>query len=305
MIDISAIKTGTFHLYAPIESGDSLAFAQGLSQFSGDITMRINSPGGLVSEGIAIFNLAIASGRKVNVHIDGIAGSIASVIAMAGDEIAIAENAFFFLHDPLNFSGGNAEELRRQADELDLIRPALVSAYMRHANDETKVKELMESESYVSASEALALGLASSITNVSAMAALHSGKMPKLSALMLSACAKYLPEPTAGAGNPKHKTTMSEQTPADHSAIIAALTEKVDALTAKLEALVASANNQPAPDVVAELRAKIVALESRPVGHAMKPDAKPKTPADIRAEFHAERDPMVKARIFAENRNAF
>lgn len=97
-----------------------------------DLVVRINSPGGYVMEGLAIFNALAAAktaGRKVTVHIDGLAASMASVIAMAGDEIIMADNALMMIHNPWDVAIGDARELRAAADTLDVIRDQLVRIY--------------------------------------------------------------------------------------------------------------------------------------------------------------------------------
>ena len=117
----------------------------------------INSPGGAVFAGIAIFNmLRRYEGRKV-VHIDGIAASIASVIAMAGDEIVMPENTELMIHLPSAIVSGNAEELRGMAEALDRVTEAIMATYtarLKLPEDAEKVKELMEKETYLSAKEA-------------------------------------------------------------------------------------------------------------------------------------------------------
>lgn len=97
------------------------AFTDELKRFAAAKTLqvRINSPGGDVFEGLAIHNaLARHPARKV-VTIDGIAASIASVVAMAGDEIVMPENAMLMLHNPSGAVIGGAREMRQMADALD------------------------------------------------------------------------------------------------------------------------------------------------------------------------------------------
>ena len=120
----------------------------------------INSPGGAVFAGIAIFNmLRRYEGRKV-VHVDGVAASIASVIAMAGDEIVMPENTELMIHLPSAYAAGNAEELRGMAEALDRVTEAIMATYtarLRSPEDAEKVRWLMEKETYLSAKEAAAL----------------------------------------------------------------------------------------------------------------------------------------------------
>src|SRR5690606_25494897 len=90
------------------------------------IDVRINSVGGSVFEGNAIYNALARHPAHVDVYIDGIAASIASVIAMAGDKIYIAANAHVMIHNPHGVVWGEAGDMRRMADTLDKIRGSLV-----------------------------------------------------------------------------------------------------------------------------------------------------------------------------------
>lgn len=93
------------------------------------ITLRINSYGGSVPDGLAIYNALKRHRAPVAVHIDGVAISCASYIAMAGDTVTMAKNAQMMIHAPWSFAGGNAVELREQADVLDRYAKAMASAY--------------------------------------------------------------------------------------------------------------------------------------------------------------------------------
>lgn len=136
------------------------------------IYVRINSEGGSVFDGIAIYNTLIANKAKVTVDIDGLAASIASIIAMAGDTIRMANNALFMVHDPWTFAMGSADELRDQADLLDKVRDQLVTTYVsRSSIDADKVSALMADETWMSSQEALDHGLIDEVTEEIKMAA--------------------------------------------------------------------------------------------------------------------------------------
>ena len=136
------------------------------------ISVRINSPGGDVSEGVAIYTLLKNYDAPVTVYVDGMAGSMASVIAMAGDTVRIGETAFFFIHDPLyQHTSGDAEELRELAEDLDKIASSMVSAYTRKTGQsEEKIKELMSGDTLLTAQEAVDLGFADEIQEESIQA---------------------------------------------------------------------------------------------------------------------------------------
>lgn len=121
------------------------------------LNVYINSGGGSVFAGIAIYNMLKRHSGKVVVHIDSVAASIASVIALAGDEIHIPENAFMFIHKPWNRVEGNADELRAEADALDKIQDAVMTIYSEHLNnsdDAEIIREMVNKETWLTGSEA-------------------------------------------------------------------------------------------------------------------------------------------------------
>lgn len=129
-----------------------------------NIDLRINSMGGSVFEGLTIYNLLRDNGARVNTHIDGMAASIASVIAMAGDTVSIAENAFVMIHKPWAPAMGDADEHRSLADQLDKVEGSIANAYQRHSKESPEViQEKMAAETWFDAQEALAFGLATEI----------------------------------------------------------------------------------------------------------------------------------------------
>lgn len=122
-----------------------------------DIDIHINSYGGDVFAGFAICNMLRSCSGKKTVYIDGIAASIASVIAMAGDEIIMPENAYMMIHKSWTYSVGNADDLRALADTMDKFDAGIVATYMTRVAEgvtEGKLLELMEAETWLTASEA-------------------------------------------------------------------------------------------------------------------------------------------------------
>lgn len=139
-----------------------------------NINLHINSPGGSVFEGIAIYNMLKQSPAHVNVYVDGLAASIASVIAMSGDAIFMPSNAMMMIHNPWTFAMGNANELRKQADDLDHITQASVQTYLDKAGDkldEATLKDLMDNETWLTAQEAVDYGLADEVMQANQAAA--------------------------------------------------------------------------------------------------------------------------------------
>ncbi len=139
-----------------------------ISHAPDDITVRINSLGGLVFDGFAIFNALKQSPRRVIVHIDGVAGSIASIIAMAGDEIIMAENAVMMIHKPSDGTYGVATELRSTADRLDMLQAQLVNIYaQRTGMSADELNPLLDAETWLTAAEALDMNFIDRIAGAS------------------------------------------------------------------------------------------------------------------------------------------
>ena len=156
------------------------AFGAGSKQFLGDIGklsgqhihLRINSPGGSVVEGTAIYNALRRHKGGVTVHIDALAASMASVIAMAGAPVLIADNALLMIHNPWTVSMGGSEDLRKEADLLDMLKVNLRNAYVRKTGlGETEIQDMMDKETWLDAVDAVALGFADAIEEGVAAAA--------------------------------------------------------------------------------------------------------------------------------------
>jgi ATP-dependent Clp endopeptidase proteolytic subunit ClpP len=172
-------KTGddetTIHLYDEVGAfgAGSKDFLADLAKLEGQhIHLRINSPGGSVVEGTAIYNSLRRHKGGVTVHIDALAASMASVIAMAGAPVYIADNALMMIHNPWTVSMGDSDQLRREADLLDKLKSTLVNAYKRKSGlDEEEIEEMMNKETWLDAVEAVALGFADAIEEGVAAAA--------------------------------------------------------------------------------------------------------------------------------------
>lgn len=126
-----------------------------------EIKVRINSPGGAVSDGVAIYNALKAHGARIMVEVEGLAASIASIIAMAGDEISMGDGALMMIHSPWTFAMGDAEAMRQTADVLDKFEDALLDIYVgRSGQDRSSLKALLKAETWLNGAEAVELGLA-------------------------------------------------------------------------------------------------------------------------------------------------
>lgn len=142
------------------------------------LNLRISSLGGDVNEGLAIYRRLVDHPAKVITHIDGWAASIASVIAMAGNEIRIAEAGAVMIHDAWAVAGGNAEIFRAMADRLDANSAAIADVYVaRTANDAGKVRDWMKAETWFYGQEAVEAGFAESVVDNLRVAARYDPAM--------------------------------------------------------------------------------------------------------------------------------
>ena len=140
------------------------------------INLRIHSPGGDVFEGIAIYNLLRNHPADITVYIDGVAASMASVVAMAGDRVVMPENAMMMIHKPWGISGGNAGDMRDYADLLDKVETVLIPAYARKTGKSAQeIAAMLEDETWMDGKECLKHGFADELLpSVTAMARIES-----------------------------------------------------------------------------------------------------------------------------------
>jgi ATP-dependent Clp endopeptidase proteolytic subunit ClpP len=137
-----------------------------------DLTLRINSPGGSVFDGVAIYNALQRHEGRVTVLVDGLAASIASMIAMAGDEVVMPANAMLMIHDPSGLVMGTAADMRSMAEALDKMKAGMVGAYRtKSGREHAEIEALMQAETWLTAEEAVELGLADRIDEPVRMAA--------------------------------------------------------------------------------------------------------------------------------------
>lgn len=128
------------------------------------INVHINSCGGDVSEGLAIFNTLKNKGVKVVTYCDGFACSAASVVFMAGEERIMNAASLLMVHNPWTWMRGNAKEFRKQANDLDKIAQAAVNAYMARVSiSEDELKKLLDDESWLNADDAKEYGFATKV----------------------------------------------------------------------------------------------------------------------------------------------
>ena len=130
------------------------------------INVYINSYGGEVSEGLAIYNALKRHKAKVKTHCDGFACSAASVVFMAGDERIMSIASLLFIHNAWEYAAGNSNQLRKAADDLDIITQASVNTYLNVVNiTKEKLQQMLDDETWILPENALEMGFATSIIN--------------------------------------------------------------------------------------------------------------------------------------------
>ena len=142
------------------------AFSQALQDVGqGPLVIEINSPGGNVWDGLAIYNMLRGRQAPVTTRVVGIAASIASIIALAGDTVEIADAALFMIHDPSGMVAGTSEEMRKMADALDQHAEVLAGIYSKVTGRPTsQIRAAMKEETWFTAQEAIQFGLADKMT---------------------------------------------------------------------------------------------------------------------------------------------
>lgn len=148
---------------------DANQIAQWLSTYRGapELCVRINSAGGVICDGVTIYNLLTQCGSRVITKIDGYALSAASIVAMAGTEVHMAENAMMMIHDARQtLRSATASEMRSAADVSDKHTDVMAATYARRGKiDKAEALSLMAAETWLTAEEALAKGLCTKMTS--------------------------------------------------------------------------------------------------------------------------------------------
>lgn len=180
------------------------------------LTVRINSGGGEVFAGIAIHNLLRSHPARVTVKVDGIAASIASLIAMAGDTVEMPANAMMMIHDPSWGTWGTAEDLRETAGVLDQMKKALVAAYTGKTGlPEEEIGALMAATTWMTAAEAKAKGFADTVTgavDATAFARADPGRFARVPAAVAARLRQPDPPPPPPPTD-REESSMSTQAP--------------------------------------------------------------------------------------------
>lgn len=176
-----------------------------------ELRIYINSYGGSVFEGTAIYNQLRRCPARKTVYIDGFACSIASVIAMAGDEIIMPANTLMMIHNMSLYTCGNAAQLRKAADDLDTINAAGRAAYLARAGeklDEAKLAEMMDAETWLTAQQCIEYGLADRIAAVDADLTQAAALLQRIDPARV-----HLPQELAARLRPKECENREEENP--------------------------------------------------------------------------------------------
>lgn len=138
----------------------------------GELSVFINSGGGDVFAGQAIYSMLKRHAAKKTVYVDGLAASIASVIAMAGDKVIMPSNAMMMIHNAWTFAAGSASHFRKLADDMDKVDESIVTTYTAKTGKESQeIKGMMDAETWMTAKDALDMGFADEIEEEKKLAA--------------------------------------------------------------------------------------------------------------------------------------
>lgn len=201
-------------------------FREELKQHAGDLTVVINSPGGDVFAGLAIYNALVNHNGNVTVRVDGLAASIASVIAMAGDKIIMSPGSMIMIHRPSVYAAGTVDDMEKAKDVLLKIEEGITPIYAKRTGlSDEKITELLEAETWMLADKAVELGFADevseapekqkqdeSVQNVMgmnfafSMSAVKQADAKPMQSLVEQIKAKAEAEPTEDATEPETKT---------------------------------------------------------------------------------------------------
>lgn len=162
---------GEITKYAWEEYGEvsSITFKNELDKLGGDvdtINLYINSPGGSVFETMAIIAMLQRHSAEIISHIDGIAASAASVLPMISNKVIMYANSLLMIHNAWTYASGNAEQLRKAADDIERINQSMIQFYLDRAGDKLDadtLKQLLDAETWLTAEEAVQYGLCDEI----------------------------------------------------------------------------------------------------------------------------------------------
>ena len=158
---------------------DAKSFINEIKQIPNDtsVLLRINSPGGSVIDGLAIYDAISRMPQKVTARIEGIAASMASVIALAADEVIMSENSLYMIHNVWGGEVGDSDDLRKAADLMDKMGERLINIYVsKTGQSEEQIRSWMDEETWFNSSEAQEAGFINLVEEPIKMAAMFDIK---------------------------------------------------------------------------------------------------------------------------------
>ncbi len=159
------------------------------------INIYINSYGGEVAEGLAIYNALRRHKATVKTIVDGFACSAASVVFMAGEERIMSNASLLFIHNAWLYTAGDANDLRKDADDLDVVNQTGISVYMEHINiSEDELKKLLDAETWLSAEDALEKGFATKVISAAQQKVASQNVREKIAKMILEPPAHLVAE---------------------------------------------------------------------------------------------------------------
>lgn len=292
---IKASATGTAEILIYDEIGrwgvSAKLFAEQLMAL-GDIrhiNLRIHSEGGDVFEGVAIYNALANHPATITVYIDGLAASMASVIAMVGDTIIMPENAMMMIHKPWGISGGDADDMRQYAELLDKVESALISSYTKKTGKTPEeIAALLSATTWLTAEEAVAGGFADQIAAPLKMAAALNSKriqdhdMPNSMKALLRPRAQAPATPQAPAASPDAETIRAQ--------VVAENKARVDAITSAF-AMAGGRHDDIRNECIADMNCSVETAKDKLLA-ALGKNITPSTPQD-NSHIHAGNGNLV------------
>lgn len=246
-------------------------FREELKQHAGDLTVVINSPGGDVFAGLAIYNALVNHNGNVTVRVDGLAASIASVIAMAGDKIIMSPGSMIMIHRPSVYAAGTVDDMEKAKDVLLKIEEGITPIYAKRTGlSDEKITELLEAETWMLADKAVELGFADEVSEAPekqkqdegvqnvmgmnfafSMSAVKQADAKPMQSLVEQIKAKAEAEATKAA-EPAEETTTEPETKTDEPAAPEAAPEAEPADEAEQSEPEESTDNNPEEDTEME-----------------------------------------------------
>lgn len=237
------------------------AFAREFNAIESDaVDVRINSAGGSVFAGFAIHSILANSDKKITVYIDSLAASIASIIALAGDKIHIADKAYFMMHNPAGIVLGGSKDMQKTARLLDQLTGTLADIYaQKSGKDREEIMQLMEDETWLNGQQAVDAGFADEVFQTAKIAASYDLSAFGNAPINLSAPVAGLPKKETNMETPENKQpapkTFTE-------AEVEAIKNEVITKIAEADAKAKEAEKQRISDITALGKAHAMADEA-------------------------------------------